>query len=158
MEKVTPIGTEKGVAKRGSRTSIRNRSRNWEKAVRAYDLRQQGKSLYEIAETLEIKSAQEVAQVLSERFSYDAGFLSTSERESILALELARCDKLQSAAWEEAMTGEPRAIDSVLKVMAHRAKLVGLEKVDPVVQKNLVLVMGEKEADYIQALKATTSD
>ena len=35
------------------------------------------------------------------------------------------------------------------------ARLTGLEQVDPVVNKNLVLVMGEKEEDYIAALKAT---
>ncbi len=71
-------------------------------------------------------------------------------------MELARCDRLQDACWDEAMLGDPKAIDSSIKVMAHRAKLLGLEKVDPVVQKNLVLVMGEKEADYIEALKRTT--
>jgi hypothetical protein len=124
--------------------------------VQAYELRTAGKSLYEIAEILGIRTSAEVAGLLQDRFNYDAGYLTTSERESILAMELARCDRLQAACWEEAMTGEPRAIDSAIKVMTHRAKLLGLEKVDPVVQKNLVLVMGEKEADYIEALKATT--
>lgn len=122
----------------------------------AYQLRQRGKSLYEIAEALEIRSAAEVGQLLHDRYNYDAGYLTTSERESILAMELARCDRLQDACWDEAMLGDPKAIDSSIKVMAHRAKLLGLEKVDPVVQKNLVLVMGEKEADYIEALKRTT--
>lgn len=158
MDKVTPIGTEKRPAKRTSRTSIRNRSRDWTKAVQAYDLKLAGKSLYEIAEALNIRSAAEVGQLLQDRFNYDAGYLTTTERESILALELARCDRLQDACWEEAMTGEPRAIDSAIKVMAHRAKLLHMEQVDPVVQKNLVLVMGEKESDYIEALKATTTD
>jgi hypothetical protein len=126
--------------------------------VKAYELRTQGKSLYEIAEALEIRSSTEVATLLEERFNYDAGYLTASERESILALELARCDRLQAACWEEAMLGDPKAIDSSIKVMTHRAKLLGLEKVDPAVQKNLVLVMGEREQDYIAALQATSSD
>ena len=127
-------------------------------AVRAYDLRCEGKSLFEIAQELGIPRAEDVAKLFNERYAYDAAFLTDTERTSILALELARCDKLQAAAWMEAMTGEPRAIDSVLKVMAHRAKILGLEKVDPVVQKNLVLVMGEKESDYIEALKRVSDD
>lgn len=155
MDKVTPIGTDKVPAKRRSRSVS---SQQWPKAVEAYDLRIAGKSLSEIAEIIGVSDPQDVQRLLTERYNYDASYLTQSARDSILALELARCDKLQDACWAEAMTGEPRAIDSAIKVMAHRAKIVGLEKVDPVVQKNLVLVMGEKESDYIEALKRVSDD
>lgn len=164
MDKVTPIGTDKAPVRRNRKrhevaeTRHQDRSGEWELAKKAYELRTQGKSLYEIAELLELSHPNYVTDLLAERYDYDAAFMTDSERTSVLAMELVRLDKLQDAAWLEAMTGEPRAIDSVLKVMAHRAKILGLEKTDPVVQKNLVLVMGEKEADYIEALKRVSDD
>jgi hypothetical protein len=47
-------------------------------------------------------------------------------------------------------------VDSAVRIISARAKITGLESVDPVVNKNLVLVMGEKEEDYIKALKAVS--
>lgn len=113
-----------------------------------------GKSLAEIAKALEIPHRDDVARLISERYSYEAGYLTEQTRESILNMELLRLDKLQSAVWEAAMMGDPKSVDSALRVIATRAKITGLEQVDPVVNKNLVLVMGDKEEDYIAALKA----
>ena len=54
--------------------------------------------------------------------------------------------------------GDPKSVDSAVRIIQARARISGLEQVDPVVQKNLVLVMGEKEEDYIAALKAAGGD
>jgi hypothetical protein len=73
-------------------------------------------------------------------------------------MELVRLEALQTAVWPSAMMGDPKSVDSALKIIQTRAKITGLEQADPVTQKNLVLVMGDKEADYIAALKAVSDD
>ena len=42
-------------------------------------------------------------------------------------LEGQRLDRLQAAAWSAAVKGDLKAIETVLKVMAQRSKLLGLE-------------------------------
>jgi hypothetical protein len=49
-------------------------------------------------------------------------------------------------------------VDTALRIVLGQHKISGLEQVDPVVQKNLVLVMGDKEEDYINQLKAISDD
>jgi hypothetical protein len=94
--------------------------------------------------------------MLSELYGFDAAYLTEQERKTALATEVIRLDKLQTAVWPSAMMGDPKSVDSAVKIIMARAKITGLEQADPVVQKNLVLVMGEKEEDYIAALKAAT--
>jgi hypothetical protein len=128
-----------------------------DKAELVYDLRASGKSPSEIATTLKL-TVDAVKQLLDERFSMDAAYLTDTERSHILALELIRLDKLLAASWPAAMMGDPKSIDSALKVIQTRLRATHLDQTDPVVNKNLVLVMGEKEDDYINALKAVKDD
>jgi hypothetical protein len=128
-----------------------------ERATQACELRIGGKLPSEIAEIMKISVA-DVQQLFDERYAYDAAFLTDLERKSILGMELLRLEHLQAACWPSAMMGDPKSIDSALRIIQTRARITGLEHVDPVVQKNLVLVMGEKEEDYIRALKAATDD
>lgn len=159
MAKVTDIGSPSRPASRRKETLARKaKSRRspayWEKAAKAYELKVAGKLPSEIAEILEISDLDAVYRMLAERLAWDASYLTDQERKSILGLELIRLEHLQAAVWPSAMMGDPKAIDSAIRIIATRAKITGLEQVDPVVQKNLVLVMGEKEEDYIKALKA----
>jgi len=43
-----------------------------------------------------------------------------------LALELSRLDALQQAVWDQALRGDPKAVDAVLKIMDRRATYLGL--------------------------------
>jgi hypothetical protein len=95
----------------------------------------------------------EINRLLSELYGYEAGFLTDNERKTALATEVARLDKLQTAVWPSAMMGDPKSVDSAVRIIMARAKITGLEQADPVVNKNLVLVMGEKEEEYIKSLK-----
>ena len=114
-----------------------------------------GKLPSEIAEELKLPHDQ-VLRMISELFAHDASFLTTQERTFALGQEVMRLDRLQAALWEQAMLGDPKSVDSVVKIIQTRAKITGLEQADPIVNKQLVLVMGDKEEDYIAALKATT--
>jgi hypothetical protein len=160
MDKVTSIGTPKKKRVRRSSPPARSRSsapsqtERWEKAKDAYQLRISGKLPSEIAEILGFAHTDDVSRLLDERYAYDAAYLSDQQRKSILALELVRLEHLQAAVWPAAMMGDPKSVDSALRIIQTRARITGLEQVDPVVNKNLVLVMGEKEEDYIRALRA----
>lgn len=158
MDEVTPIDSGRALAKKATRTrspsSARNRS---EHARRVYEMRLGGKLPSEIAEDLKLPHDQ-VLRMISELFAHDADFLTSQERKFALGQEVMRLDRLQAAMWEQAMLGDPRSVDSVVKIIQTRARITGLEQVDPVINKNLVLVMGDKEEDYIAALKATNSD
>ncbi len=48
--------------------------------------------------------------------------------EDLRQLDITRLDALLHGAWDEAVDGDPRAIDSCLKVLERRAKLLGLDK------------------------------
>lgn len=97
-----------------------------------------------------------VYRLLSEQFAYDSSFLSEGERKVLLAEELIALSKLKAAVWPSAMMGDPKSVDSAVRIILAAHKIAGLEQVDPIVNKNLVLVMGDREEDYIAALKATT--
>lgn len=161
MDKVTPIGSSKSPKRRRPRTPAKSSQpsrEHWEKAAQAYALKVGGKQLSEIADILDIPNIDDVSRLISERFKYDASYLTNQDRDSILGMELIRLDQLQAAIWPAAMMGDPKSVDSAVRIIATRAKIAGLDQVDPVVQKNLVLVVGDKEDDYIAALRATTDD
>jgi len=156
MARVTDIESRTGKKRLPVRKQHSNEA--WERATQAYELRVGGKSLSEIAEVMGLTSDRDVCRLLEERYAYDAAYLANMDRKSILGQELLRLDKLQAAAWPAAMMGDPKSIDSCIKIINQRAKICGLEQVDPVVQKNLVLVVGEDEDAYIAALRAASDD
>ena len=155
MDKVTPIGSP---GKTPARRSKRSELEHGEKARAAYELLIAGKSHSEIAQILGIEHTNDVWRLLTELFHYDASKLTEAERKEILGLELLRLNALQAAVWPSAMMGDPKSVDSAVRIIATRARITGLEAIDPVVQKNLVLVLGEKEDEYIAALKRAGSD
>lgn len=58
--------------------------------------------------------------------------------------ELARLDRLHKAVWTRATQGELPAIETALKIMARRARLLGL---DQPVRVNLRTIMAQVTAD-----------
>lgn len=158
MDEVTPIDSGRALVKKSQRrrtpSSAQRRS---EQSIRVFEMRMGGKLPSEIADELKLPHDQ-VLRMISELFAHDAQFLTSQERQFALGQEVMRLDRLQAALWEQAMMGDPKSVDSVVKIIQTRAKITGLEQADPIVQKNLVLVMGDKEEDYIAALKATNSD
>jgi DNA-binding transcriptional MerR regulator len=54
-------------------------------------------------------------------------------------LEVDRLDQLQIAMWEQAMRGDVQAVDRVLRIMAQRAQLLGLNHADGVAERQVRL-------------------
>lgn len=46
-------------------------------------------------------------------------------------LEVTRLDLLQAASWEDALAGDVRAVDRILRIITLRAKLLGLFETEP---------------------------
>lgn len=53
--------------------------------------------------------------------------LQQAGADELRELELDRLDRLQRFAWPQATQGNLRAIDSILRIMARRARLLGLD-------------------------------
>jgi hypothetical protein len=51
----------------------------------------------------------------------------TSAAEELRMVELMRLDRLQAAAWPKALTGDLKAIETCLKIITERRKLLGLD-------------------------------
>lgn len=72
-------------------------------------------------------------------------------------VELARLDRLQAAAWAPAVGGELRAIDTVLRIIDRRCRLLGLDA--PV--RAEVLTISDVDAqirDLVQQLDAAGNE
>jgi len=123
------------------------------RAEEAYRQKLSGSSLSEIADDLGYRSTTEVVHAINSLMKQGAVFITEAGRAGFLQMELDRLDILQTKAWPSAMTGDPRSIEAVLKIMDRRIKITGLDSVDTATQQNTVLVIGGQEQDYLQKLK-----
>ena len=104
-----------------SATSPR-RLRAAERQRQALELRKAGASYPEIARTLG-------CALSSAHKSVSAALQKTLQEPAaeVRQLELDRLDRLMRALWPAAIEGDPNVIDRVLKIMARRAALQGLD-------------------------------
>lgn len=126
---------------------------NAQMAKAAYELRRSGASVYEIAEALSIPE-QEVYRTLADRLADAARLVDEGTTREIVALEAERLDNLQRAVWGNAMAGDVRSVEAVLRIMDRRAKLYGLDKqVETQNVASTVIVQGAS-SEYIAAIQA----
>ena len=123
------------------------------KADQAYDLKLAGASLAEIADELGYSSPAEVSTAIRKRFEWEAREITSLERESALALELLRLDKLQKGLWQSAVYGDPKSVSEVLKIMTLRGKYLGFDQPDADTHQTTVLIVGGDEESYVEKLK-----
>lgn len=120
-------------------------------AKRAYQLRTSGCTLDEVAEQLELPRGS-VAGLIRNSMREASDLVSEGAKSELLLLEVSRLDALQRAVWPAAMNGDTRSVDTALKVIAQRAKLLGLEHAVIENTNNTVVVAGDSAA-YIAALR-----
>jgi hypothetical protein len=122
-------------------------------------MRVAGASLQEIADNLDYLSAPALGQELERRFRYEHRLFTDEQRSGLIALEVARLDALQQALWYDAIyLSDTRATDSILKIIALRCKLLGLDMMDPRQAASTVLVISGDEQKYIESLKRIEED
>lgn len=93
-----------------------------DRQMQALQLRRSGATFQQIAEQLGYAHRSNARKAIQAALD---GALS-EEADALRALELDRLDRLQLAHWQRATSGDVKATETVLKVMQHRAKLLGL--------------------------------
>lgn len=144
------------VAKRTKATVSQQAAERAEKALRAYRLRQQGYSWWEVAEDVQISEAM-AGKLINEQLEEAAKLIDEGTKRTLLALEVDRLDQLQKAIWRQAIGGDLRAVETVLKIISTRAKLLGLDDITVNNITNNTVVISGTGAEYIDALKAFSS-
>jgi len=105
--------------------STGHKEKRQERIMRAFELRKAGKTYREIGDALGYshemarKDIQGVLQGIAEE--------TIGSAKEVLSIELARLDTLQYAVWSMARTGDISCINTILKIMERRAKLLGLD-------------------------------
>lgn len=82
--------------------------------------------------------------------------VTTEEREIARFLEVERLNDLQNAYWADALTGDVRAADFVLKVIQQRGKFMQLDLIDGTDRQQVanVLIVGNDQKSFLEALEA----
>jgi hypothetical protein len=121
-------------------------------ARKAYELRQQGDSWWMIAEKLKITERQ-AGNLVADSISAAADLVNEGAKQSLLAMEIERLDTLQRAIWQDAIGGDIKAVETALRIIQARAKVLGLDNM-PVntVTNNTIVVAGTPE-EYVSALR-----
>lgn len=123
----------------------------------AFELRRAGATWKDVADTLKYKSPESARQaVLGRVKSYYKA--NESLIEETMMLELERLDHLQLVCWMQAKEGNLAAVDRILKIMDHRAKLLGMAHREAsagvsMTENNVTVVVGGSEQEYIESLK-----
>lgn len=97
-----------------------------ERERKAVAARRQGFTYAEIAAVLgyaDASGARRAVMRALDRFAVE----DRSAVGELRALELARLDEMQSALWSQATQGDLRAVDTVLKIIDRRVRLLGLD-------------------------------
>jgi hypothetical protein len=124
-------------------------------ARKAYELRQQGMSWWDIAEHLKISERQAMIRV-DEAMSVAAAMVDESLKRQLLTMEVSRLDALQNAYWTDALTGDVRSAELVLKISSQRSKLLGLDNIQVQSGSSHTVIVAGTSAEYINALQGAT--
>lgn len=116
-----------------------------------YYYRAAGMSFQEIASRSGYDTGRVVA-IYREYLVNAAKHFGLDKREQVIGLELSRLDMLQFPYFEQAIQGDHKSADTVLRIMNHRMKLLGLDQTTNETKTTNVLVVGTKE-DFVEALQ-----
>lgn len=99
------------------------------RAQRALELRGAGATYQAIGEALGI--TKQAAHEAVKKAMAEVAEIVKSEAETVREMELARLDRMQVGLWTRATEGDARAVETVLKIMERRGRLLGLELPQP---------------------------
>lgn len=121
-----------------------------EKAYRAYQMRLGGTSWAEIAKALHYQNASKARYAVDLLIKKAVQGADEDRKQEILELEIDRLDALQNAVWGMAVSGDLKAVETVLKIMSHRARILALGEDSRNGSVNTVII---SENNYADALK-----
>lgn len=125
-------------------------------AMKAYEMRREGRSWAEISAALHLEPRR-VRRIVIDVMQEAADLVDMGTKQEMLILEIDRIDHLQSLLWPAAQAGDTRAVETILKLILARVKLLGLDMTPEMsVQNNTLVVAGTSE-EYIAALRVVVN-
>src|SRR5689334_8602378 len=108
------------VSKRAKGSTSAKRIRREQRIAEALDFRLQGHSIADIAKELKIARSTARQYILEGTQK----FIAPEHAQQVLAMELARLDRMQAAIFSLASEGSTTAIEATLRIMHHRSRLL----------------------------------
>lgn len=134
----------------GQKSDLEIRGQAQEMAFQAYTLRVEGRSWLEIAKKVGYDSPSNAAKSVGQMINAARSVVTDEQRQQVMDLELARLDAMQAGLWGSAISGDTRSVDSVLKIMIHRAKLLQLGETQDGTGTRTVIITSDQ---YVERLK-----
>lgn len=122
-----------------------------ERAYRAYQMRLSGESWQRIMYRFEYPSINIMKGEIDALIRKATSIANDDRRREVLELELDRLDALQNAVWGMAIGGDLKAVETALKVMAHRARILALGE-ETASSTNTVVIASEKYVETLQGV------
>lgn len=126
-------------------------------AIRAHQMRREGVAWWDIAEKLGI-TEHAAAALVSERIAAASELVDAGAKRMLLTMELDRLDQLQQAVWFDAIGGDTKAVETCLKIIDKRSKLLGLENATGQQVTNNTIVVPGNTVEYVAALRAVQTE
>ena len=122
---------------------------------KAHQLRLAGKSWVEIAKETGYPSGPACQTSVTNYLQQAAVRTSAAKRQEALDLELERLDTLQAAYWDAALLGDDKSAQVILKCIALRCKVLGIEggEISELKGGSKTILVLSKEKTYAQTLK-----
>jgi len=123
-----------------------------ERIMTAYKMKKEGRSWWQIAEALKISEYQ-ASRLVSQAITVASSLVDNAYKRELLSMELDRLDDLQRAVWQDAINGDLKAVETALKIIQTRAKVLGLDNVQSATVTNNTIVVAGTSEEYINALR-----
>lgn len=126
------------------------------RAQRAHEKHLGGFTWEVVAQEVGYESGEDARQSVRAYLGRAVMRVSEKTRQESLQKELHRLDVLQSACWDKALMGDLKAIETSIRIINMRSKLLGLEQLPATnVTQQTILVRGTKE-EFIEGLQAVS--
>ena len=122
-----------------------------QRAYNAYKDRLAGDSWLAIASNYHYKTPGGAKAEVTNLINAANEVIDAEYKEEVTQMELERLDAMQKSIWDSAESGDLKAIETVLKIMNHRAKLTRIGELDETDGKTQTIIISE--ADYVTRLK-----
>ena len=143
-----------------ARSAALLRSKQDDVARSAYRMRRAGLSYFQIAENLGVPEAR-LPKLMHKAIQVAADLVSIGDKQELLALEVERIDEIQAGVYADAISGDIRAAELVLKCIHDRVDMLDLKLQRTPEQQsfNVIssVVVPANDDTYAAALRAIAS-
>jgi hypothetical protein len=125
-----------------------------ERAELLHQMRQRGYGWAEITEHLGYANVEAARLTYRSMVQRAAQELSMATKKEMLAAEVNRLDQLMAIAWVNAEAGDLKGVDTCVRIIQVRAKLLGLDEIENVRLGNTVIITDQDMVKQLEEAKA----